>query len=249
MAIPAGFPPGKPEQQDKAYGAATVLSQELAVAAATKGESNLGRLLEEYTRLQKSLIEEIYSSQYNIDQESKARLQDGIMTTHKNEVARLHRAHEPQPQNEGKVTGTCSEHTETSTRVLDMSEKLALQFPMNTLPEGVTVPADVNAAPKVADEKRPRNATASHRFRQRRKEKEREQKELEKSLRERVEQLESQLEEKEVGMGNGRFAKQNHSNVASMQMNCMSRRSIIGSKTKAKAARPLNTSEQSSKLP
>ena len=38
----------------------------------------------------------------------------------------------------------------------------------------IKVPVDVQAASKVTDERRKRNATASHQFRQRRKEKERE---------------------------------------------------------------------------
>ena len=45
---------------------------------------------------------------------------------------------------------------------------------LETKQDPIQVPLDVQAASKVVDEKRKRNATVSHRFRQRRKEKEQE---------------------------------------------------------------------------
>ncbi len=67
--------------------------------------------------------------------------------------------------------------------------------------EHIQVPINVQAASKVADEHRKRNATASHRFRQRRKEKERETSEkiakLEAQVRETAEERDHYLKERD----------------------------------------------------
>lgn len=63
---------------------------------------------------------------------------------------------------------------------------------MDTGSELLHVPNDMQAASKVADEKRKRNVTASHRFRQRRKEKERENKKKFSELEQKIRELEEE---------------------------------------------------------
>ena len=326
MATPAII--GSNKQSQTNGDTIDISSQASTLRAGTEKTSHIEQLLNEYTRLQRNIIQEVHSEQYNIENESRVRLQQRIDLAHKSEIRHLHRINsgqkgsvkrvdvlekqlshpEPSERLENNpdalhpVTEKCmkeaphhpwdgaerqhqppspknadrQEHETadafwipqatpdgelfnyniiTSDSVIELPDRAkedASEYPVDRMSD-VNIPvrpppeilardfeqdeekhdetaasevappsntplaqekriqdrakSDVSerstmqlnliqAGSKIGDEKRKRNATPSHRFRQRRKKKEEEQKRVEKELRERVAQLEDKLRER-----------------------------------------------------
>lgn len=87
MAMPVGLK--KSEQSQGSDDTPLVPSQARTLHTEPDKSSHLEQLLDEYTRLQKSLIDEIHSEQYIIQQDSRKRLKVWVDNAHDDEVRRL----------------------------------------------------------------------------------------------------------------------------------------------------------------
>ena len=87
MAISVGLE--KSEQSQGSNDTPLVPSQARTLHTELDKSSHLDQLLDEYTRLQKSLIDEIHSEQYIIQQDSRERLKIWVDNAHNDEVRRL----------------------------------------------------------------------------------------------------------------------------------------------------------------
>ena len=79
----------KSEQSQGSNDTLLVPSQARTLHTEPDNSSHLDRLLDEYTRLQKNLIDEIHSEQYIIQQDSRKCLKNWVDTAHNDEVRRL----------------------------------------------------------------------------------------------------------------------------------------------------------------
>ena len=68
----------------------SISSQASTLTAGTEKKSHIERLLNEYTRLQRNIVQEVHSEQYNIEKESRVRLQQRIDLAHESEIRHLH---------------------------------------------------------------------------------------------------------------------------------------------------------------
>ena len=87
MAMSVGLE--KSEQSKGSNDTPLVPSQARSLHTELDKSSHLDQLLDEYTRLQKSLIDEIHSEQYMIQQDSRKRLKLCVDNAHNDEVRRL----------------------------------------------------------------------------------------------------------------------------------------------------------------
>ena len=87
MAMSIGLE--KSEQSQGSNDTLFVPSQARTLHTEPDNSSHLDQLLDEYTRLQKNLIDEIHSEQYIIQQDSRKRLKNWVDTVHNDEVRRL----------------------------------------------------------------------------------------------------------------------------------------------------------------
>ena len=79
----------KSEQSQGSNDTPLVPSQARTLHTEPDNSSHLEQLLDEYTRLQKNLIDEIHSDQYIIQQDSRKRLKGWVDNAHDDEVRRL----------------------------------------------------------------------------------------------------------------------------------------------------------------
>ena len=87
MAISFGLE--KSQQSQGSNDTPLVPYQARTLHAKPDNSSHLDQLLDEYTRLQKNLIDEIHSEQYMIQQDSRKRLKNWVDDAHNDEIRRL----------------------------------------------------------------------------------------------------------------------------------------------------------------
>ena len=159
--------------------------------------SELEFLLSEFTKLRISLVAEVHSSQYEIAQDVRKRFESDILKTHNREREEIWQQLSKEPEKNTERVEDAEASAILSTDVERTRGELGptgleaahqgnqcQSMELQTESGPLHVPIDVRIASEIPDEKRKRNAPASHHFRKLRKQKEAALKEKEAALKE-----------------------------------------------------------------